>query len=71
MVAAGSMIDMYVIIDYTPSLVSSEYLRLIGRPVLSPQWALGWHQCKWGYRDVQSLADVVGNYSANNIPLEV
>jgi len=22
---------------------------MIGDPVLIPQWALGWNQCRWGY----------------------
>lgn len=30
-------------------------------------WALGFHQCRYGYIDVQSLRDVVGNYSANKV----
>lgn len=36
-----------------------------------PQWALGWHQCKFGYEDTQALKDVVANYSSSEIPLEV
>lgn len=34
-------------------------------------WALGWHQCKWGYRNTEELEDVVKAYEDNNLPLDV
>lgn len=43
---------------------------MVGTPVLTPQWALGWNQCKWCY---QSLADVQAStqgYIDNGIPLD-
>ena len=51
MVAAGGLADIFVIIDSTPNAVSQSYYELVGRPALIPQWALGWHQCRWGYKD--------------------
>lgn len=36
-----------------------------------PQWALGWNQCKWGYKTVEDLKDVVANYDKYSIPLDV
>lgn len=43
MIAAGGMGDMYFIVDSTPAAVVSGYLDIVGKPVLIPQWALGWH----------------------------
>jgi alpha-glucosidase len=34
-------------------------------------WTFGYHQCRYGYQDVYQVAEVVHNYSAANIPLEV
>jgi alpha-glucosidase (family GH31 glycosyl hydrolase) len=43
---------------------------VVGRPALPPHWALGWHQCKYGYRSVWELEGVAANYSAAGLPLE-
>ena len=37
---------------------------------LLPPPSTGWHQSKWGYKTLQNLEDVVGNYSAAGIPLD-
>lgn len=29
--------------ETSPNAVASSYLELVGKPVLIPQWALGWH----------------------------
>lgn len=46
------------------------YHGIVGTPVLTPQWALGWHQCRWGYNSTDDLKAVVANYSAAGIPLD-
>jgi len=33
-----------------PNEVTVQYQSIVGNPVLTPQWALGWNQCKWGYK---------------------
>jgi alpha-glucosidase (family GH31 glycosyl hydrolase) len=46
------------------------YQSIVGTPVLTPQWALGWHQCKWGYATLDEVKEVVHNYTLNNLPLD-
>ena len=55
----GGTLRHYVAVGPLPRLVT-RYGELTGRPPLPPRWALGYHQCKWGYRDEQDIRDVVG-----------
>lgn len=70
-IAPGGVIDIYVMQGTTPDEVIADYHTLVGKPVLIPQWALGWHQCKWGYRKIEDVEEVVKQYEANDIPLDV
>ena len=33
-------------------------LRLFGKPIIPPIWALGYHQCRWNYDSQDDLLDV-------------
>lgn len=69
-IGTGGVADMYFFVGANPDELTKAYHNIIGKPVVTPQWALGWHQCKWGYSTTQALRDVVDGFIAGKLPLE-
>ncbi|KAG2733880.1 hypothetical protein G9P44_003405 [Scheffersomyces stipitis] len=68
--ALSGVIDLYFFSGPDPKDVIQQYVSEIGLPAFQPYWALGYHQCRWGYREIEDLEDVVTNFKNFNIPLE-
>lgn len=66
----GGVIDLYFLAGKTPTDVSKEYAQVAGLPAMHSYWALGFHTCRYGYRDFYAVAETITNYSAAGIPLE-
>jgi len=54
-----------------PETVVKQYHKYLGGWTLQPFWSFGFHQCRWGYHNVSEMDWVLGNYSANALPLDV
>ncbi|KAF1957012.1 hypothetical protein CC80DRAFT_53359 [Byssothecium circinans] len=67
----GGVLDFYFLAGSSPAEVSKQYADVVGYSAMFPYWTLGFHQCKYGYWDVNMVAEVVANYSTAGIPLEV
>lgn len=67
----GGIVDLYFLAGREPAQVSKQYADVVGYSAMYPYWSLGFQQCKYGYWDVNMVAEVVANYSSAGIPLEV
>ena len=66
----GGIIDYYIIVDNSPENVIKDIHYLIGKPILPPYWALGVHQCRWGFKNTFDFENVYNNYIERKIPID-
>ena len=67
----GGIIDMYLFTGKTPEEVIKKYHKIIGQPVLTPFWSLGFQQSKFGIRNDTYLRTIVDKYEENKLPFDV
>ncbi|MBN2043635.1 MAG: hypothetical protein JW757_01340 [Anaerolineales bacterium] len=65
----GGALRMYLFSGELP-MAMMEYTRLTGRAGLPPKWALGFHQCRWGYRTAEEVRRVLDGFKEHNLPLD-
>ena len=68
--ASGGALDLYVLAAPTPLAVVQAYARLTGRTPLVPNWALGYHQCRYSYMNEAEVRDVAREFRERHIPCD-
>jgi len=69
-VASGGALDQYLIPGPEPAQILQTYTALTGRPPMPPRWALGFHQCRWGYTP-EELLDTGAELRRQRLPADV
>ena len=65
----GGTTDLYLLAGPTLRDVARRYVALTGRAPLPSLWALGYHQCRWGYRSAQDLEELDRKLRQHGIPV--
>ena len=69
--AEVGLVDIFFFPGPSPSAVQRQHASLVGSTLLPPQFALGYHQCRWNYRSSTDCLDVDNGFDTHNIPYDV
>jgi alpha-glucosidase len=62
--------DVYVIVGPTLPELTRKLQQLVGTTPLPPLWALGHHQCRWGYAGAKDLQLLDRKFTEHQIPTD-
>lgn len=66
----SGVLDLFVLLG-PPKEALLRMAQVTGFPVLPPQFALGYHQCRWNYRTQAELLEVHADFDAHDMPVDV
>mmetsp|Transcript_15836 Transcript_15836/g.26492 ORF Transcript_15836/g.26492 Transcript_15836/m.26492 type:complete len:939 (-) Transcript_15836:135-2951(-) len=64
-------VDMFLFPGKSPSKVWEQYSAITGRQQLPPIFSLGYHQCRWNYRDERDVSSVESTFEELDFPYDV
>ncbi|XP_036397946.1 neutral alpha-glucosidase C [Megalops cyprinoides] len=67
----SGVIDTFILLGPTPSQAFSQYAELTGYQALPPLFSLGYHQCRWNYKDETDVKEVDAGFDCHDIPYDV
>ncbi len=62
--------DLYILVGPTLAELTRKMQRLVGLTPRPPVWALGYHQCRWGYRSADDLMKLDRKFKQLGIPCD-
>jgi len=65
------VLDLFLLPGPTPRAVAKQMTTLTGTQALPPLFALGYHQCRWNYKDEKDVAQVHGKFEELDFPYDV
>ncbi|MFO8055676.1 MAG: glycoside hydrolase family 31 protein [bacterium] len=68
--AGGGELDYWVIAGPAPKEVLSRYGDLVGTMPLPPLWGIGYHQCRYSYKDAEEVREIKKGFLEHDIPVD-
>ena len=69
--AESGAVDLFILPGNGPAEVLKQYTALTGTTSMPPIFSLGYHQCRWNYRDENDVRDVDEGFDNHDIPYDV
>lgn len=69
--AENGVVDLFLLLGPTPQDVVRQNALLTGTTAMPQLFALGYHQCRWNYRDEADVAQVDAGFDEHAIPYDV
>ena len=70
-ISESGIVDLFLLPGPNPRSLYEQYARLTGRVSLPPMFSLGYHQCRWNYRDEDDVYQVHGKFEELDYPYDV
>lgn len=70
-ISESGVFDLFLLPGPNPKSLYEQYARLTGRVSLPPMFSLGYHQCRWNYRDEPDVYQVHGMFEELDYPYDV
>jgi alpha 1,3-glucosidase len=67
----SGIVDLFLLPGPNPAALYKQYSSLTGTQALPPMFALGYHQCRWNYKDERDVAEVHNAFEAHDFPFDV
>ena len=68
----GGIVDLVFFIgDEYPDTAVKMYHEYVGKAALMPFWSMGYHQSRWGYKNIGIYESLIENFKKYDIPLDV
>ncbi|KAF3332501.1 putative glucan 1,3-alpha-glucosidase [Carex littledalei] len=69
--AEAGVVDAFFFVGPETKDVVGQYLSLTGTPAMPQHFAVGYHQCRWNYRDEEDVDSVDAGFDSHDIPYDV
>jgi len=69
--AESGAFDLFIFPGPSPRETMRQYSMITGGTAMPPAFALGYHQCRWNYRDEADVAAVDAGFDEHDIPYDV
>ncbi|KAK9857969.1 hypothetical protein WJX84_003134 [Apatococcus fuscideae] len=70
-VAEAGVLDLFFLLGPDPATVLQQYGRISGTTAMPQMFSLGYHQCRWNYKDETDVLGVNAGFDQHDIPYDV